>query len=159
MSRGVAAPTPPSFTLALQGWWTPLHIAAENGHLEVVRLLLSHSADKEATDKVRAVLPPRQAGPVAPHVWEGGRPRCCFQNTFSEPQVLSFSYPSHDLVRQLSGPQSELQQRMRFSTNEAVYQRPDGAVPFQAGCSVALAFSHTTGGAFVCHQHDQSDEC
>jgi hypothetical protein len=39
----------------LQDGWTPLHIASDNGHLEVVRLLLDQGADMEATIKVGAV--------------------------------------------------------------------------------------------------------
>ena len=37
----------------IQEGWTALIRAAENGHLEVVRLLLQAGADKEKTTKVR----------------------------------------------------------------------------------------------------------
>ncbi len=34
---------------------TPLHLASNHGHLEVVRVLLDHGANKDATDEVGAV--------------------------------------------------------------------------------------------------------
>jgi hypothetical protein len=57
-----AAPLCPSFIFVIfmrQGkfillfsfsQWTPLHLSAENGHLEVARLLLQCNADIEAKD-------------------------------------------------------------------------------------------------------------
>ncbi len=37
---------------SLQAGWTPLHAAAQNGQLEVVRVLLGEGAHKEAALKV-----------------------------------------------------------------------------------------------------------
>jgi len=36
----------------MQDQATPLHIAAHNGHLEVVKLLMAHKADVNVMDKV-----------------------------------------------------------------------------------------------------------
>jgi len=36
----------------LQVGWTPLYVAAREGHVEVVTLLLSKGANKEAADRV-----------------------------------------------------------------------------------------------------------
>jgi ankyrin repeat protein len=33
------------------GGWTPLHKAAEKGHLKIVNLLLEHAIDKNPADK------------------------------------------------------------------------------------------------------------
>ena len=38
---------------APQGGWTPLHIAAQQGHLEVVTLLVQAGSNKEAPAEVR----------------------------------------------------------------------------------------------------------
>ena len=46
-----SAPLPP--LLPLKDGYTPLHLAAMEGHLESVRLLLDRGADKEAKTKVR----------------------------------------------------------------------------------------------------------
>ena len=39
----------------MQVGWTPLHVAAKKGHLQVVELLVAKGADVEAKDKVGAV--------------------------------------------------------------------------------------------------------
>jgi hypothetical protein len=39
-------------TIALQDGWTPVHIAAQNGHLEIVGLLLQKGANKDAASNV-----------------------------------------------------------------------------------------------------------
>ena len=41
--------------VVIQYGWTALYIAAQNGHREVVELLLQHGADVNAKDKVRNV--------------------------------------------------------------------------------------------------------
>ncbi len=46
--------SPPYPHRALQDGITPLSIAVQNNHLEVVRLLLGHGANKQATLKVGA---------------------------------------------------------------------------------------------------------
>ena len=38
---------------ASQDGWTPLHRASQNGHLEVVKLLLEHKVDAEVKNTVR----------------------------------------------------------------------------------------------------------
>ena len=38
--------------LLLQDSWTALHFACRNGHVEVVKLLMSNNADISATDEV-----------------------------------------------------------------------------------------------------------
>ena len=47
------APAPLPSPLPLQYGFTPLHLAARFGHLDIFRLLLDEVADKEARDKVR----------------------------------------------------------------------------------------------------------
>ena len=41
--------------VVIQDGWTALMAAAQNGHREVVELLLQHGADANAKDKVRNV--------------------------------------------------------------------------------------------------------
>ncbi len=48
----------PQTTHVLQDGWTPLFVAAQNGHLEVVRLLLDKGANMEAANNVGAVRLP-----------------------------------------------------------------------------------------------------
>ncbi len=53
---------PPSLHLQpalLQNGATPSHIAAQNGQLEVVRLLLGEGVNKEAAEKVGAMWLPQ----------------------------------------------------------------------------------------------------
>ncbi len=38
--------------MLMQDDWTPLHIAADNGHLEVIKHLLSVGAEKDKATKV-----------------------------------------------------------------------------------------------------------
>ena len=45
-----------SFFFTIQLNWTPLHIASEEGHAEVVQALLIKGASKEALDKVKYIL-------------------------------------------------------------------------------------------------------
>ena len=45
----VCPPLPILLTMHVQGGWTPLIIAAENGNLEVVQALLAAGARKDAT--------------------------------------------------------------------------------------------------------------
>ena len=40
------------FARAMQRGWTPLHIACDNGHKEMMEVLLERGADMEARDKV-----------------------------------------------------------------------------------------------------------
>lgn len=49
-------PVPPLAPLlpALQDSWTPLHVASDKGHLDVVRELLAAGANVDAADNVRA---------------------------------------------------------------------------------------------------------
>ncbi len=56
VSRGTCALIFAVITL-LQDGWTPLHIAAQHGHVEVERLLLDKGANKEAASNVGAVRP------------------------------------------------------------------------------------------------------
>ena len=42
--------------LLLQGGYTALHWACSNGHVEVVKLLISNNADVAATDNVSECL-------------------------------------------------------------------------------------------------------
>jgi hypothetical protein len=52
---------PAPISPCIQEGATPLHLAADNGHVESVVALCEHGANKEATDKVRA--PPTVAVP------------------------------------------------------------------------------------------------
>jgi ankyrin repeat protein len=61
-------PCRPAVALRRQGMWTPLINAANNGHLEVVRLLLEKGADPHFKDKVR---PPRAILFIG-HLWASG---------------------------------------------------------------------------------------
>ncbi len=46
--------------LGAQDGYTPLYVAALNGHLECMRLLLDRGEDKDAKTTVRALIPPLQ---------------------------------------------------------------------------------------------------
>ncbi len=53
-----ATPLHPPSPANQQDGRTPLHMAAQNGQLEVVRLLLGEGANKEAAEKVGAMWLP-----------------------------------------------------------------------------------------------------
>jgi len=42
--------------LSSKDGWTPLHVAAKNGHAELVEMLIKSEADVNATSKVRQLV-------------------------------------------------------------------------------------------------------
>ena len=68
-------PPPPPPPTATQDGATPLFIAAQNSHLEVVRLLVASGAKVDAARQVRGALWVGRWGPVAAALVRGGHPR------------------------------------------------------------------------------------
>ena len=44
------------YLLLIQGLQTPLHLSSESGHVDIVKVLLSHGADIHVQDQVSTLL-------------------------------------------------------------------------------------------------------